>query len=41
MVSRSKRDHGREGEKKGLFHRSGKVVYGRITWMMRGQQDCD
>lgn len=39
MVSRSKSDHGRQGEKKGLFHRSGKVVCGRIIWMMRRQQD--
>jgi len=39
VVSRSKWDHGREGEKKGLFHRSGNVVCGRITWMMSRQQD--
>lgn len=35
VVSRRKRDNSREGEKK----RSGKVVCGRITWMMRSQQD--
>lgn len=38
-MRRSKRDHGREGEKKGLFHRSGKVVCGRITRIMRRQKD--
>lgn len=39
MVVTSKRDHSREGGKKGLFHRSGKVECGRITWMVRRQQD--